>query len=269
VNPRIQPSRFVWAKAVSPKRRSRGGGPDPGPGSRIPDLNAKWYLLGFEATHADGRFRKLEVRVNRPGLIVRTRGGCFAPKPDKKAAASKPRPESTDLFKAMAAVLPTSDMPMRVDVAPFATGTGSGSAMAIVVGLRETVPADTPRIVENIELLATAFTQKYHSSLVPVIPTTQRVFYRAVYTPTAFVRLYQPLKASGGVRLASTIVNNQDVRVFERKDTPELTAVGKTRTADYQLAMPISTLSPGSYLLTFEASDGRHSAKRQVRFEIR
>jgi VWFA-related protein len=315
-----------------------------------------YYLLGIEATHADGRFRKLEVRVNRPGLIVRTRSGYFAPKPDKKAAASKPSPESANLFKAMAAVLPTSDMPMRVDVAPFATGTGSDSATAIVVGLRETVPADTPRIVENIELLATAFTQKYHleasqrqtaqltlrwtgeeakyevlsrldlkpgrymlrfaahnstsgksgsvyhdieipdfskepvslsgilvsvspsltavpkdflAPLVPVTPTTQRVFYRDVHTPTAFVRVYQSLKASGAVRLASTIVDDRDVRVFRRDDPVELSVVGKTRAADFQLPIPVSTFSPGLYLLTFEASDGRHLAKRQVRFEVR
>lgn len=315
-----------------------------------------YYLLGIEATHTDGRFRKVDVRVNRPGLIVRTRSGYVAPKPDKKAAASKPSPESADLFKAMSGVLPTNDMPMRVDVAPFATAPGDQAAMAIIVGLRETLPADTPRIVENIELLATAFTPKYrlegsrrltaqltlrstgeearyevlsrldlkpgrymlrfaaHNStsgksgsvyhdieipdfsrepvslsgvlvsvspsltavpkdflaeLVPVTPTTQRVFYRDVHTPTAFVRVYKPLKASGGVTLASTIVNDRDRRVFDRVDSLVLNAVGKTRTVDYQLPIPVATLSSGSYVLTFEASDGRHSAKQQVRFEIR
>jgi VWFA-related protein len=315
-----------------------------------------YYLLGIEAAHTDGRLRKVDVRVNRSGLIVRTRSGYVAPKPDKKNATSKPSAESTNLVKAMAGVLPTNDMPMRVDVAPFATALGDRAAMAIIVGLRETVPADTPRIVENVELLATAFTQKYrlegsrrltaqltlrstgeearyevlsrldlkpghymlrfaaHNStsgksgsvyhdieipefskepvslsgvlvsvspsltavpkdfladLVPVSPTTQRVFYRDVHKPTAFVRVYEPSKASGGVRLASTIVNDRDVRVFQRVDPIELSVLGKTRFADYQLSIPVSTLPPGSYLLTLEASDGSHSAKRQVRFEIR
>ena len=317
-----------------------------------------YYLLGIDATHTDGRFRKVDIRVNRPGVVVRTRSGYFARKPEKpeEKPSSKPLATSTDVVRALAGVLPTNDMPMRVDVAPFATASGDQAAMAIVVGLRETVPAETARIVESIELLATAATPKGHmeasrrqtaqltlratgeearyevlsrldlkpgrymlrfaahnstsgksgsvyhdieipdfskepvslsgvlvsvspaltvvpkdflAPLAPVSPTTQRVFYRDVHKPTAFVRVYQPLKASSTVTLASTIVDDRDVRVFERTDSPALDVVGKTRTADYQLAIPVSTLPAGSYLLTFEASDGRQSAKRQVRFEVR
>lgn len=55
-----------------------------------------YYLLAFEPTvsYRDGRFRKLEVRVTRPGLKVRTRKGYFAP--DDKAAEKAER----DLAKA-------------------------------------------------------------------------------------------------------------------------------------------------------------------------
>jgi VWFA-related protein len=50
-----------------------------------------YYLLAFEPTvsYRDGRFRKLEVRVTRPGLKVRTRKGYFAP--DDKAAEKAER----------------------------------------------------------------------------------------------------------------------------------------------------------------------------------
>jgi len=55
-----------------------------------------YYLLAFEPTvsYRDGRFRKLEVRVTRPGLKVRTRKGYFAP--DDKATEKAER----DLAKA-------------------------------------------------------------------------------------------------------------------------------------------------------------------------
>lgn len=318
-----------------------------------------YYLIGIDAIHADGKFRKVDVRVNRPVAIVRTRSGYFAPKPEKtdtKAPPRKPDAASIDVAKALAGVLPTNDMPMRVDVAPFATAAGNEVAMAIVVGLRETVPPETPRIVENVELLATAATSNGHTeasrrqtarlalrstgedakyevlsrldlkpgryvlrfaahnstsgksgsvyhdvdipdfakepvslsgvlvsvspslsampsgfldSLVPVVPTTQRVFHRDVHTPSAFVRVYEPSKGSGRVSLASTIVNDRDTRVFQRTDTLELSLLGKSRGADFSLPLPVSSLSPGSYLLTFEARDGAHAASRQMRFEVR
>lgn len=50
-----------------------------------------YYLLAFEplVSYRDGRFRKLEVRVTRPGLKVRTRKGYFAP--DDKATEKAER----------------------------------------------------------------------------------------------------------------------------------------------------------------------------------
>jgi VWFA-related protein len=63
---------------------------------QIMDDTETYYLLAFEPTtsYRDGRFRKLEVRVTRPGLKVRTRKGYFAP--DDKAAEKAER----DLAKA-------------------------------------------------------------------------------------------------------------------------------------------------------------------------
>jgi hypothetical protein len=52
-------------------------------------------------------------------------------------------------------------------------------------------------------------------------------------------------------------------------DSLELSLLGKTRSADYSLPLLISSLGPGSYLLSFEANDGSHSARRDVRFEVR
>jgi VWFA-related protein len=48
---------------------------------RIADESQSYYLLGYHSTNtkADGRFRKIEVKVNHKGVQVRARKGYFAP----------------------------------------------------------------------------------------------------------------------------------------------------------------------------------------------
>ena len=59
----------------------------PGALARIASENSTYYLLGYhtDASRSPGRFRKIEVRVKRPGLQVRARRG-YVP-PDPKALA--------------------------------------------------------------------------------------------------------------------------------------------------------------------------------------
>lgn len=111
-----------------------------------------YYLLGFQpATVGDGRFKRLEIKVRRPGLTVRARNGYFAAKP----APVKPTETGTQLAKAMAGPLPKGDIPMQVTVAPFASGGKTRSAVAIVARLRQ--PGVTARTSRTVELLTSAF----------------------------------------------------------------------------------------------------------------
>ena len=57
-----------------------------------------YYLIGYQQTGAkDGKFRKLEVHLDRPGLTIHTRSGYFAPgPPDMVKATPPPYDEAAD-----------------------------------------------------------------------------------------------------------------------------------------------------------------------------
>ena len=83
---------------------------------RIVDDSSHYYLLGYYPTHdlADGKFRRIEVRVKTPGLTVRTRKGYVASQPtDVETAEAKP------LEDALTSALPASGIPLRVFAAPI------------------------------------------------------------------------------------------------------------------------------------------------------
>src|SRR4030095_11879593 len=52
--------------------------------------NASYYLLGYQSTNPahDGKFRKLDVNVNRPDVEVRTRTGYDAPRDESAGPAA-------------------------------------------------------------------------------------------------------------------------------------------------------------------------------------
>ena len=127
--------------------------------------NESYYLIGFEPTNAasDGTLRRIQVKVNRPDVEVRTRSSYYAPeapKPNKKPDKNALSPETVALQKAMGGILPMAGMPMRASVAPFAVPGQRLSTVAIVLGITQPIPsaAAKGRVTETTELLTSAFT---------------------------------------------------------------------------------------------------------------
>jgi VWFA-related protein len=90
---------------------------------RIVQENSTYYVLGFSSTNErrDGRYRKLDVRVKRPGLVVRGRAGYMAPLRNERAP-DPPKPSSTvsvAVAEALRSVVPVNGLPLRVAAAPF------------------------------------------------------------------------------------------------------------------------------------------------------
>jgi len=122
--------------------------------ARIFAENDSYYLLAYQPSTAaaDGRFRRVVVKVNRPDLEVTATRNYWAP---KAPAPGKPAPEPAppDL-EALAGVLPMAQLKLHAAAAPFVVPGQGGSTIALALRL-EPPPFGT-RTPETVEVLVKA-----------------------------------------------------------------------------------------------------------------
>jgi VWFA-related protein len=320
--------------------------------------NSSYYLIGYEPdTPNDGRYRRIEVRVNRPGLTVRTRSGYYAPeavKAVKASAGAKAGP--SPLWTAISGLLPVGDLPLQVTAAPFAGPDRKEGIVAIALGIIQDVDSGDERKIEHVDFLVDAFSQEGASKsvhglkadvalkpgvkgkvgyevltrinlkpgryqlrlsahlpsqnksgsiyydvdvpdfskgalalsgvmlnaapalasaprdllrdLMPMAPTTNRYFRQKADQAQAFVRVYQPKGSVKAVDLHTRVTDSVGAEIISRVTTLPVVAFGKTREAAYSFTIPIATMKPGAYLLTFDAGSGKDAVRRDVRFNV-
>jgi VWFA-related protein len=125
---------------------------------RVRAENSNYYMLGYYASNEarDGKFRRIEVRVKRPGVRVVARRGYTAP---KGAAAPAPVVETKEgtspaVREALASVLPVSGFTLHAMAAPF-KGTGSTASVIVVVQTKGDELKFAPkgdRLADSVEL---------------------------------------------------------------------------------------------------------------------
>jgi len=103
---------------------------------RIVQENSNYYVLGYYPSNdkRDGRFRKIQVHVTRPGLRVQARNGYTAPKGRVPTVTTKPSDVQVppELREALASPIPASGLGLNTFAAPF-TGPGGKSSVAVVI----------------------------------------------------------------------------------------------------------------------------------------
>ena len=109
---------------------------------RIVRENSTYYLLGYYSTNErrDGRLRRIDVRVKRPGLQVRARQGYLAARGrgDDVRAVAKP------IDAILASPIPVTAIPLTLSAAAYA-GAASDASIALAVEMQ----ADAFRFVEK------------------------------------------------------------------------------------------------------------------------
>lgn len=152
---------------------------------RIVRENSAYYLLGYSPSNdrADGRYRRLEVRVRKPGLQVRSRNGYTASR--DRSAASQMDPKASRglaaVSSAIASPLPTSGLPLQVFAAPY-RGPSSNASVVLAIEIDASKLDFVERnglFVEQVEIahgasnaLGKAFQPQRHSVALNLKPAT-------------------------------------------------------------------------------------------------
>ena len=100
--------------------------------SRILDDSSSYYVLGYYPTNAnrDGKFRRVQIKVLKPGLKVRARSGYYAPKGKTAAAKLEEGKGSPELRDAMSSPVGMSGLTLHAFAAPL-RGPAPKDAVAI------------------------------------------------------------------------------------------------------------------------------------------
>ena len=130
--------------------------------TRVVRDTSRYYVIGYvtDPSVSPGKFRKIEVKVKRPGLKVRARRGYMPP--DARAAAKREAEIKPGTSPALVAALtnpvPVGDVPVRVWAAPF-RGTGKQASVALAVeidGSALKYQQRDDRFLEDLELSVVA-----------------------------------------------------------------------------------------------------------------
>jgi VWFA-related protein len=103
---------------------------------RIVHANSHYYLLGYYPKYErrDGRFRRIEVRVKRPGVKVVARKGYVAPRGREEKPRETPAPTDTsaEVKELLGSPLPQPGLTLGVTAAAF-KGTDEKADVAVTV----------------------------------------------------------------------------------------------------------------------------------------
>jgi len=129
---------------------------------RVRNETSNYYMIGYYAVNEarDGKFRKIEVRVKRPGLRVDARKGYTVPKGNAPAPVVTAAEAGTSpvVVEALSSALPVSGLPLSASAAAF-KGSGPNASVVVIVQTPGKDLAFTPKgdkFEDSVELSVAA-----------------------------------------------------------------------------------------------------------------
>ena len=120
---------------------------------RLVEENSAYYVLGYYPANErrDGRFRKIEVRLNKPGLSVRARRGYVAPRGRaEEPKLGGPNSATPELREAMSSPVPVSGLALAMTAAVFKGPDNKGSVViSTLIGGRDLPLAEKDGVFRN------------------------------------------------------------------------------------------------------------------------
>jgi len=168
------------------------------------------------------------------------------------------------------------DLPSHLPVPPGRymvrlAGNSDGRTGTVFVDVDVPDFAKTPLSASGLVLRrepAARVTDQTIAALVPFVPTTVRAF-AASEDVKAFLRVYQGGKGRiVPVRMTAKILSDANKVVSNQEAVLESGEFSETRSADYQIALPLAHLSAGDYLFEVEAQSGTRRVQRSARFRV-
>jgi hypothetical protein len=103
---------------------------------RIVKENSSYYLLGYYSANdrRGGRFRKIEVRVKRPGLRVRSRNGYYEARGRRPSDPAPSGAVNPLLAETVGSPIPVAGLPMKVFAGAF-KGAAPNASVALAIEL--------------------------------------------------------------------------------------------------------------------------------------
>jgi hypothetical protein len=121
---------------------------------RIFGEDGSYYLVGYQTSNGkpDGKFRRVDVKVSRPGMTVRSRSGYFAPKPGQLATPEdKAAPSTQDL--GLSGMTSPAGLPLRASVVPVGLTGAPGSRNAdVAIVLTARLPASGGAVTDTLTI---------------------------------------------------------------------------------------------------------------------
>lgn len=121
---------------------------------RIFEEDAAYYLLGYQTANGrpDGKFRKVEVKVDRDDVTVRTRTGYWTVAPGElQSRAEKEAPGSQEL--GLSGLTEGAALPLRASVVPLGLSGAEGKAADVAVVLTMRVPPSIRAVDETVTVV--------------------------------------------------------------------------------------------------------------------